>query len=584
MIRWRFILVRAAIVVAVVMMLRWGLGPVARYATTWAIETVTGAKVDIQHTQVGLFPPRIRYSGVQIADPREGKSMRDAFRAETIDLVIDGQAWLHRRWVVRSGRMTGLQIGSRRDTSGHLPSNHSDADRNAHGPSTLRRLLTTTTDSLNEQASDLIDDLETVRRSQEIRASWEAEHASLVQQARELEKEIREIRDQARGIENPLRDWTELEKTLAKARRARSELLQVRRSIDTMPARLQDDLKSLQEAKQTDLARVDQYVPVDLTQSGNFGLELLTASVREQLRKTRSYMENGRQLADYTVVAPGTQRQRGVDHDLVGPNRQPNVMLRHCEINGLMRAGGHTYDLTGILNHLTPTPQWSAEPTRARLRLEGPEVIRVDYTRDRRQGLDSDRLTLHWPKTEAKPMRLGGDDAGISIAGGRRELWVQIHSQGEQLQGRLVSKRTGLKMELRSNPDYADSPAAVSLRDSLASIDHIEIDARFDGTWKDFALRLDTNLGTALSQAARDAVADQVRASKQRLTAKIEQTHHQQTVKLRNWLETQQNEARSLLASADESIEEMSQEVIREVGGSEAYLGSLRSAIQTRLR
>ena len=81
MIRWRFVLTRLIVIIAVLMLLRWGLGPVANFLTVRGLETVTGAKVEIAKTRVGLFPPRVQYVGFQIADPRAGKQMRDMFRA-----------------------------------------------------------------------------------------------------------------------------------------------------------------------------------------------------------------------------------------------------------------------------------------------------------------------------------------------------------------------------------------------------------------------------------------------------------------------------------------------------------------------
>src|SRR6056297_1682499 len=120
MIRWRFILTRCTVVIAVLVLLRWGLGPVASFVTVRGIQLATGAKVEMASTRVGLFPPRVQYTDVRIADPRDGKQLRDALRADSIELVIDGNALLHRRWVAHSGRISGLQIGSKREVSGHF--------------------------------------------------------------------------------------------------------------------------------------------------------------------------------------------------------------------------------------------------------------------------------------------------------------------------------------------------------------------------------------------------------------------------------------------------------------------------------
>ncbi len=585
MIRWRFVLTRLVIVITVIVLLRCGLGPVVRFVAVRGLESITGAKVEVAKTHVGLFPPRVQFVNMAIADPRDQKEMRDALRADSIELVIDGDALLHRRWIASEGRITGLQIGSRRESSGHYARPHDQEPASASdATSMLGQLLAAATDQLSEQAGAIVDGLETNRRSKEIRARWEQEYDSLVMRARNLEKQIRTVRDQARGVENPLRDLPELERTIAEAKKARSDLMSVRQAIDSLPERVQADLALLDEAKRIDLAKIDDFVPGELSQSGEFGIDMMAEAVRAQIQQIRGYLDGGRTLANYTVIAPESVRVRGVNHNLDGL-KLPELMIRRCEVAGLMRADGDTYAMTGILENLTPTPELLAEPTRARLRLEGPEVLRVEYVRDRRKGSDVDLLTLHWPQTDAKPMRLGNDhDAGISIAGGQRELWVQIKSEADQLQGRLVSKQTGLKMKLVMDPKFADTVAAKSLESSLAAVDQIEIDANFEGTWKDLDVHLSTNLGPIFHRATRDAIDGQIRASRERLAAKVEQTHFQQTQSLRQWLSSQQSEARSLLASADQSIEEMNQKVLAEAGDADAYLGKLRSAIRGRLK
>ena len=47
MIRWRFVFTRLVIILVVLMLLRWGLGPVASYMTTRSLQTITGARVEI---------------------------------------------------------------------------------------------------------------------------------------------------------------------------------------------------------------------------------------------------------------------------------------------------------------------------------------------------------------------------------------------------------------------------------------------------------------------------------------------------------------------------------------------------------
>jgi uncharacterized protein (TIGR03545 family) len=583
MIRWRFVITRLIVITAVIILLCLGLGPVAKYVTVRGLQSVSGAKVEIARAHVGLFPPQVQYVDFQIADPRDDHEYHDAFRADTIDLELDGDALLHRRWVAREARVTGLQIGVQRETSGHIERIKDESTKDS-GPSMLSRLVTAGADKLSAQADAMVADLETVRRSKRIREDWEKEYENLVTRARDLEARIREIRDQARGIDNPLRDWPQFERTLTQARDARAELLSVHQEINGLPARLQADLASLEEAKRIDIAKADKFVPGDLSDTKNFGIDVMAESVRQQIQQVRSYLDGGRTLANYTVVAPESLRIRGVDHDL-NRTARPAVLVRHCEVGGVMRAHGKVYALTGTVENMTPTPELLSEPTRARLQLEGPEVLRVEYVRDRRNHSNVDLLTLHWPQTDAKSMQLGdADDAAISINGGQRELWVQVKTEGDQVEGRLVSKQTGIQMGVSVNPKYADTAAVTSLQASLAAVDRIELDANFSGTWKDLDLKLNTNLGQILHRASEDAIHGQIRESQQMLAAKIEKVHAEHTAELQEWLNSHQDEALSLLATADKSIEEMSRKVLEESGQADAVLGRLRSVIRGDLR
>jgi uncharacterized protein (TIGR03545 family) len=279
-------------------------------------------------------------------------------------------------------------------------------------------------------------------------------------------------------------------------------------------------------------------------------------------------------------VAPESVRERGVDHDMEGENRRPEILVRQCELSGMFRADKKVYSLAGILENVSPTPDILEEPMRAKLRLEGPEIVRVEYVRDERHGRDLDTLTLHFPEMGSRPIRLGNSDQfGVDVSGGQRELWVQIVSENEGLQGRLVSRQSNVNMDLMVNPKFAQSEAAQSLRSSLAGIDSIEIDARFQGTWKDMHVDLSTNLSRTLKLATQQAITAQIQATQTKLVAKVETAHQHYTQQLNSWLGDQQNEAMTLVASTDTAIEQMRQKVMSQVGDSDIYLGKLRDKL-----
>ena len=587
MIRWRFVVTRLLIVAAVLLLVGLGMGPVAKLVTVKGLQSATGAKVEIGKADVGLFPPRIRYQNFRVADPRDAKAMRDAFRADAIELELDGEAILHRRWVARQGSITGLQIGAKRDTSGHFGGENEDLEAASLSdkPGVLSHLLGGITAQLGEQAEQAAKDLETVRRSQEIRTRWESEYELLAERAKTLEKKVREFKANAREIENPLRDWERIGTTVGLADETRAELKSILAALDALPSRFQADVATLQQAKQADLDRIDQYVPGDLADSKNFGIDLISEAVQKQVATIRDYWEGGRTLANYTIVAPENDRGRGVDIDLLGNNRLPEILVRRCSVQGMMRADGNAYSLTGTVENLTPSPTLLDQPLRAQLQLDGPQVVNVDYIRDRRDQSDVDRLTIHWPQSNAPTVQLGDDrHAMVSLAGGKREVWVQMRSEGDQVQGRFVSRQTGVRLGLDVDSKYDTLPATEALRESLAGVDSVTIDAGFEGTWEKLSMHMDTNLGNVLRDAADDAVHRQLIASKQQMTEKVQRAFEQEQTKLTTWFQQKEIDAQSLTAKADVLLEDLGKKLLDGVDSSEVTIGRMNDFLNGRFR
>ena len=587
MIRWQYVTTRLLILAAVLLLISLGLGPVAGYVTIKGLEQATGAKVELGATHVGLFPPRIRYENVRIADPRDGKALRDAFRAGEVELELDGRALLHRRWVARHGRITGLQIGAKRDQSGHFADSAEELEpvSLSDKPGALAGLLGGISNHVKRQAQEAAFDLETVKQSQKIKSHWQTRYESLAKRAAKLEENVRRFKSTSREIENPLRDWDKINKTVGMVDETRAELKSILAEIDAIPDRFKADMTTLQQAKQVDLQRIDQYVPGNLGESKNFGVDLISEAVQQQIATIRDYWEGGRTIAGYTVVAPDSERNRGVDIDLLGSHRQPEILVRRCEVQGMMRADGNAYTVQGTVENLTPSPERLAEPMRAKLLLDGPQIVNVDYIRDRRTDTDIDRITLHWPQAESNQIRFGDDrQACVAVNGGRREVWVQMRSENGQIQGRFASRLTGVEISLDVDSKYDQFPATEAIRESLAGVDVVTIDAAFEGTWESMAMHMDTNLGDILRSAADEAIGRQIAVSKQQMQQKVDETFAKQNAELTAWFDKMQIGAQSLTAKADTLLQDLGKELLDGVDSSEVTIGRMNDFLKGRFR
>lgn len=582
MIRWSYVLPRLVAVVAILLFVTYGLSPLAHRLTVSTLQTLTGAKVDLERVDVGLLPPRLLYHNLALANPSGDKSLNNIASAESIELQIDGRELLSRRYVVRNARVAGLQFDSDRLTTGHRDADPETAESDE--PSFIGNWISGWLDSVGDAAEDKldrwVDESETRRRADQIRRRWKMEYEVLSKRAADLETAIRDIQETAKGIDNPLRDFPRVEATLNQAKGIQDELVSVRAKLESLPEQVRLDLQSMEKAKEKDRVRVRELVPFDMADGVELGSGLIRETVRMQLARARGYLDTGREVSKWTVSQPKVERSRGEVIDLDPSPELPTVLISRCEIAGQLRSGGKPYQLTGILENLTPQPKLREQPLRARLLLDGEQVVKVNYTRDDSTAAASESLSLHWPTADAPTIRLGSNDTiDLDIRDGRIEWWVELQTQGEQLRGRVVSRRVDTRIELDAPERISRTAMFTSLQGTLASIDQVQVEATLAGTWKEPEFAIQTNLTEILQTGVRDAAQRQLVDTRKRLESELEQAYAEQMRELEDWLASQQTKANELIAKANQTVQEAQGKILAETQKADAYLGRLRDKV-----
>lgn len=579
MIRWRYILPRLAVVATAILALRYLISPVMGYVTAQSLHRATGVQVQSGEAQLGLFPLRLQYNDVQVQWPRHGKTGRGDTTAQSVELSVDGGALMRRRYVVRDAHINGLNLNVTDLGSGQLqlPEQPPGAVPSA-AMRWLAGLFHLVTDAGKEQAGAVAASSESLRRGDQVRRRWKGEYALLARRSEELEAAIEQMQQTATGVENPLRDWRRLDVTLSKAKSIQQELALVRKSLDEMAAEFQADLVTMERARQADLQRASEALPLDLAASDTLGSGLLLPTVKAQIDHVRGYLDFIRELSQCRVDHPQGQRHRGEIIDLTPKTQLPTVLVRRCEISGLLSGDGHTYQMTGILENLTPQAKLRDQPLRARLRLQGEQTIRMQYVRDDSAAVPHESLTMHWPEVDGRVLRLqSADSLDLEIRGGRLELWVQLDSHGDQMTGRLVSRRVDTNVGLQAPEQVTATAMFASLQRSLAVVDRIEIDAEFKGHADDLEVTLSTNLSGVLKSGVREATAGHIAATRAAMQAEIDQLYAAQLTELQQWWVAQRTQTNEALAKADDKVQEISRKVLSETGSADTYIGRLRS-------
>ncbi|WP_417747344.1 TIGR03545 family protein [Rosistilla oblonga] len=576
MIRWRYLLTRVVIVVVVIALIRLALAPAVRYTAIQALQKATGGRVDIAETHLDLWPPRIYFEQLAIADP--SKDREDAVQAELIEFRLQPSDLVRRRWVVEKARITGLKINEARTTDGRLAPRETPV---ATGESFSGKLAGLLQDYAKDHATAFARDLQTVQVSEEIRTRWKNEYESLTGRAKQLEGAIREVRDGIQGIDNPLRDLPQLQRALAQAESIRQELLVVRKAIDNLPLAVQEDLARMEAARRADVDRVAQYIPLADGQEADFSPEMFRQVVTTQLDRVRSFLDGSRSVADWTVVSPGVERIRGKDINFMLGKMPPNWLVQLAEVSGQIQVDGVKYDLQGVMENITTQPHLANGPLVGRLKLDGPQLVRVDFQRHTEEQRSWDDVTLHWPQLPINALAVGeSKQTSIRLEPGGVELWVQMSVEGDQVDGKLISKmrNTHVSAEIPSNK-YNEALVA-SLSDSLQNVREVNVEARFGGRWDTMKINVASNLSGLFSNAVRTGVAAQTAATKQQLMGLADNAYREQVGELQVWLTKQQTEVRKTLTDVDGSVEEISQKLVKQLGAPDLYLGRLQRGLE----
>ena len=579
MIRWRFILPRVIFVLVVLLALQLAAGPVAGWLAKVAYERSTGGRLSIVETRAGFFPPRVEFRDIQCADPRHDRENIAEF--DSVFLSLDGNALLHRRWVIKNAKLTGLRFSTERETDGRIPvepeSTSDDPSRFAPAADALAAWMRTLA---GEASESLLAELETVRLAKELEVQWQSTYQDEVARAARIEGSVRTIRDNFQGIDNPLRDIPRMQAAIAETERLQQDLAAAKQSISGAPGRLQADMQRLNQARQRDTQRIISHLPVDgnVENLGQLATELLTNLYTKPLATVRQYLALGTRAADMTVRGPKAVRGNGINHDLDNRAKDPFLLVKHCELAGIVSVNRDEYALAGLAEDFTIADE--ATPLRIRLRLSGRQEIKLDYQRYPKE-LWPHHLTLHVPALPPPTTTYRcGKHLTIDAAAVPLEFWAEISTNGTQLGGRLIAKQQGTSMTARVNGEgelMRSVEAAVN--QSLSQVRQLEMEATLLGSWDHPQFRVTSNLEPALKNAFAAAGNEAKAVAMRKLQLAVDHTYEKQAGMLNSLVSKQQAELDKIVAQAESQVREVTSTLTAQINRSPVQLGRLQGLL-----
>lgn len=581
MINWKYVLPRLFVVAAVGLFLWLGLSPLVHWWIVAAGQTVTGAKVEIKDVRASLLTTELRLTGVQAADPRD--PLRNLFQADEAVLDLDTPALLHRKFVVREGRISGLEVGTQRTTSGKLDGSPrmigggaSLVDWNAAGQQMAEfggRWLHYAADTLGRQA---LEELETVRLSRELSRRWPEEYGRLEARADVLRRQADELK---RLVQSPpqggaLRNLETFRQAAKDVAAIEQELQTLRDELRRLEQQVGQDRQALAAAQQHDVQRVKRALKLEGLDPATLSEYLLGPEQGKRLEEIIAWIEWGRKYMpeDEDDDVQGPARRRGEDIVFRGVRNEPDFLVQSLMLDGRGRLGGELLQFKGTASGLTNDPVAYGKPAVLRVQTSGAAQLLIEAMLDRTGEVPHDRITINCP-TIHQPGRTLGDaeKLALAVSPGKLQMTAVVDLEGGYLSGQVLLRQSGVRLTPSLGEKYGGPRLAAQLEAALAQVESVDVAVHLSGTLREPTWKLQSNLGPQLATAVTSAFQRELDARVQQIAADVHSHADQEVARFDQLLLARQRAVLEKLQVSDNEVAQLGRMVSAQMGIPERF-------------
>lgn len=554
--RWKYVLPRLAILLIVVLTVRFCLDGALRWAIFASGESALGAKVEIAELETELREGRLTIRGLAATNP--SKTFHNLAEAEEANFQIDMAELLHKRLVVTDGTIAGLKFDTPRETDGALEEPEETAEEEA-GPSVLDPALAAASeygsvwaDNLSKKLeADLESTLESPQVARELEERWPAEYKQLEARVKDLQARGKEIEKGFKEVKaNPLRNLDRLQKLEADLRTTEQEVKSLTAKIQGLPQQIEADRQLVDKARKNDEAAIRKLLKLDDLDGDQLSSYLLEEESSGYLATAVNWIKKAREL---TPEKPEVERFRGVNVAFID-RRRPDWLIEKVSLTGEASIAGEQLLLVGSLTGASSHPRLHANPMRLNLTGTGAVACDMDLVVDRRGQQAVDTLTFDCPQLAIPSRTLGKPGKlAVSLAGGPAHLQGEVALKGDELSGRINWDQTEVRLGA-SLGKIKDEQLQLALERSLKNLDRLEAHLELSGTLEDPAWKLKSDLGPQLAVGLKSAMSGYLEARTEKLMAGVRQKVDKQMAKLTEQRDKAQQELMAKLGKNQELL------------------------------
>lgn len=555
--RWQYVVPRLAVVVVVVLTVRFCLDPAIRWAIVFSGESAIGAKVEVADVNTSLRGGELTITGLAAANP--GKPMRNLVESSQIRLEIDGAQLLRKRVVVHDGRIEGLKFDSQRTTSGALEVLPDAADE----PSALDPVFAAAQetaagwfdDLTGRMEQDLLGSLATPQMVEELQRRWPEQYKALKSRADDLRAKSKQIEATFREAkQNPLRGIQQVEELRKQLAATEAELRTTLAEIKALPDQAKADRAAIDVARKQDEQFLREHLKLSGIDPDELNRYLLGETASGYLEQSAWWIDQVQKFIPKNRVAAPT-RTRGVNV-LFASRRQSAMLIERIELAGDARLDGQPMAFTGLLTDVASEPQLHQRPLQLCIRTTGAVDGLLTVELDRRTEIAHDSLVIDVPKLNLAHRTLGrADKLAITVAPGAASLKADIRLDGDQLIGTIELNQSSTLAA--QTPALRDDRIAAVIQESLTGVDRLEAKIALAGTLKRPSIKIESNVGPQLAAGVSGAVKKYLTERKERLMAKVRGQVDEQLGKLQAERDQAQQELTAALGENQQLVTQL---------------------------
>ena len=527
MIRWSYAVPRLTLLGIVVVALWLGLNPLVRWSMVSLGQSVVRAKVQIDKVETSLVGSQLRLTDVRVANPRS--PMKNLFQADEILLNLESDSLLRRKLIVSEGRVSGLRIGTDRQTSGELD----DADKwNIPLPELPQpdlaefgqKWLDYAGGILKEEVAKQIEQLQSVQLTRELMRRWPAEYERMEARAGSLKGRIDKLRQLSKTRpKDPMLALDAFQQAAAELEAIEREVLGLRSEIDRLRQQVFADRDAIVQAKDRDIQQIRQMVPLDKLDAEGLSQFLLGTELTQTVLTVAKWVSWGRQHLPAKVDQPETNRSRGVDVLFPEIQQRPDLLIRRLAIDGEAALGKEKFRFEGAVEGLSSEPAVYGKPVVLTARIQGKAAVEMEAILDRTGETPHDQITINCPGLKQPERVLGNPETlAVSVSPGSTHLWVSLKLAGDELDGQILIRQEPVELVPQVASRYGGRRLSGSLQTALEEVREIRVIVGLSGTLEKPNWRLQSNLGPQLAVAVDGLIRRELEARRDELFALLQ--------------------------------------------------------------